>query len=303
MVASIRVSKTPSFQRLLAWPIENSELFSSQFAPGLSQPEQRVVRGRRTAAEIALDAGLERAPACQRPSVHADPAKARRHAEIAALHGGGTVVQRDRLRRRRISLVTGVQIGPAGELREPVEAHLGVGARNANGQARQIGPQRILVRELIAHRLRRQQPRYGGFEGDVAGSGLCRGRLPQVQAPRQGRRTQTARRNRVPFRLLLSWRRGVTRSSDLCSDRLLLAFQFVDPVLQRIDLPHQVFDRGLLRHSRASHHRCCQDTDDEGLEICTFHLRSVWQITRAVLCVLSASRNSETRYARITRHV
>jgi hypothetical protein len=44
---------------------------------------------------------------------------------------------------------------------------------------------------------------------------------------------------------------------------LSAALQLVDPVLQRVDLPHQVFDRGLLRQSRASHHRCQQNTYDE----------------------------------------
>jgi hypothetical protein len=55
----------------------------------------------------------------------------------------------------------------------------------------------------------------------------------------------------------------VTRSSSLCPGRFLLALQLVDPALQRVDLPHQVFDRRLLRQSRASHHRRQQDAYDK----------------------------------------
>ena len=157
LVASMIVSKMPSFQRLLAWPISTRNCS----VPSSAQ----ACRSRKTAL---LEVGVpppkspsmryfERAPAGQRAGVHADPAEARRHAEVAALHVGGAVVQRNGLRRRRIGLVAAVEIGPGRELGESVNAQLAVGAGNADGEARQIGPQCVLVLELVAHRLRRQQ--------------------------------------------------------------------------------------------------------------------------------------------------
>ena len=90
----------------------------------------------------------------------------------------------------------------------------------------------------------------------------------------------------------------MTRSSDLCFDRLLLAFQFVDPVLQRIDLPHQVFDRGLLPHSRASHHRCCQDTNDEGTG--NLHVRLSISLADRLTALRGERRSNSDQYARKT---
>jgi hypothetical protein len=49
----------------------------------------------------------------------------------------------------------------------------------------------------------------------------------------------------------------------LCCGRFLLAFKFVNPTLQRVDLPHQVFDGWLLCQCRTGNHRRTQDTDEK----------------------------------------
>ena len=52
-------------------PGQHAELLRTDLAPGLTQAEDRVGGGRRTAAEIAFHAGFERAPACWRSGVDA----------------------------------------------------------------------------------------------------------------------------------------------------------------------------------------------------------------------------------------
>jgi hypothetical protein len=103
----------------------------------------------------------------------------------------------------------------AGELREPVEAHLGVGARNANGQAWRIGLQRILVRKLVVHRLRRKEPRYRGFERWYQWFHLCGGRRCRCGC-RSGGCGDSRLRGR--WRGCCCWACVVTRSSGMRSD-------------------------------------------------------------------------------------
>jgi hypothetical protein len=81
LVESIKVSKTPSFQRLLLCPIKTR----NEFTKRLAKPEHGVARGRGTPTEISLYSGFQRAPIRQCPGIEADAAEARRHAKIAAL--------------------------------------------------------------------------------------------------------------------------------------------------------------------------------------------------------------------------
>ena len=62
--------------------------------------------------------------------------------------------------------------------------------------------------------------------------------------------------------------RGMTRLGSLRLVRPFAALEFVHPMLQRLDLLHQVFDSGLRRDVRLlregwfSNNGCAQDTDE-----------------------------------------
>jgi hypothetical protein len=158
LVASISVSKTPSFHRLLAWPASTRKLSSPISA--------QAWRSRKTAlfdpAAPPPKSPSSRVSSVPQPvRVRVSMPKRLNRAVIAKsppLLVGRAVAQRNGLGRRRIRLVARPQIVIAGQLGEAVQPHLRLRARHAEGDARQVGAQRLLGREVAAHRVGRVEP-------------------------------------------------------------------------------------------------------------------------------------------------
>jgi DEAD/DEAH box helicase len=220
---------------------QHAERLGAELGPSLPQPEGVVDRGkggRRGAAKIAFDAGFERAQRGERARIHAEAVELRRHAEVAPLHVGRTVGERDRLHCRRARLVAAVEIGPSRNLGKAIKSHLGQSAWDSDRESGQVGTQRVL--KLLAHRLGGQQA--GNGRRDRLRRRHCDHGVSRRGCRRNGISRRGCRRDGVGRCRLVCFGSGrhlVPTCSRGCRLAFSAALQFFHAALQGFDLPLQ----------------------------------------------------------------